>query len=217
MPQGSTFPAPLSKTPQLIFIRHGETAANDPHAIRLRGWLPWPLDVRGWAQAQAARDFLEGVPYDQVLHADLLRTEQTAWVLARGKARLVPQQGLKTWNTGILTDQLEKVVEPFIDYFLHHPTIPIPGGESYDAFWQRMMATVSNAAQASIKDRKPLVLVASHSNLLAVPSILQGGSPISAHKGKPGPGGILWCWVSDEGWQIKELEPANGAAPADPE
>lgn len=64
---------------KVYIIRHGQTTCNavDKH----QGWGPISLSEKGFAQAIAAREYIDRIHFDKIYASDLLRARQTAEIL----------------------------------------------------------------------------------------------------------------------------------------
>jgi probable phosphoglycerate mutase len=69
---------------RIYLLRHGEVSYFDARGRPLRPDT-LPLNAQGTAQAEAAREALRGIPIDRVIHSGLLRTRQTAEIVAGGR------------------------------------------------------------------------------------------------------------------------------------
>lgn len=65
---------------ELVVIRHGHADGNSRH--RFLGWSDVSLDSSGVAEAEAVADRLVGSRIDRIVTSDLVRTRQTADIVA---------------------------------------------------------------------------------------------------------------------------------------
>ncbi|WIA37185.1 hypothetical protein OEZ86_014139 [Tetradesmus obliquus] len=97
--------AMTAKAAELVLVRHGETAWNREHRLQGQQQPGPPLNQLGWKQCELLRGVLQQrfAHFDAVVSSDLLRTVQTAQVLA-GAYNLQVQQhpGLRERNLGLL-------------------------------------------------------------------------------------------------------------------
>lgn len=68
---------------QLIFLRHGQSEANQLKIIANRGW-EYPLTTLGRSQAKQAAAYLAGEALIAVYSSPLMRAVETAEILAQG-------------------------------------------------------------------------------------------------------------------------------------
>jgi 2,3-bisphosphoglycerate-dependent phosphoglycerate mutase len=76
----------------LWIVRHGQTDWNVEG--RLQGWLDVPLNHVGRDQAERLAHAIRNVPLQQIFSSDLIRAQETAQILARGRTcavRLEPR------------------------------------------------------------------------------------------------------------------------------
>lgn len=157
---------------RIYLVRHGDTVLNDNE--RERGWSMAPLNADGRADAERAAGKLKGKGIEIIVSSDLRRAEQTAHII--GAAIGVEPQfssQLRTWNLGEFTGRLCSEVEPLVqEYIRSKPDEPVPGGESFNAFKQRIFAAVALASQQA-GDRTLLLVV--HSRIMKI--LGKPGSP----------------------------------------
>lgn len=163
------YPQVLAQTlqqpiPQTIYIvRHGDTKFNsDGTGERVRGWSNVPLTAQGQKEALQAAQKLKGKPIAGMVSSDLVRAQQTAAIISKVigiKPELDPK--LRTWNVGIYSGGKSDEVQHEIDEYVNHPQQPIPGGESFHTFMQRVFGAAGAAAQKYFG--RPTLLVTHHS------------------------------------------------------
>jgi probable phosphoglycerate mutase len=118
----------------ILLVRHGETAGN---AARVLQRADVPLNDRGQRQADLLSERLCSLGFAHVLCSDLPRARMTAApLLARSGLRVEETALLQERNFGDLrgTPYEQLLSNPFAPEF-----IP-PGGESWDAFHDRVAA-----------------------------------------------------------------------------
>lgn len=87
----------------VLLVRHATTAATGK---RLGGWTDAPLDERGRGQAQATADRLAGVDVAAVYSSPIVRTRETAAIVARPHGlRVRTRKGLGEVEYGSWTDR----------------------------------------------------------------------------------------------------------------
>jgi broad specificity phosphatase PhoE len=124
----------------LILLRHGTTKLNEED--KFRGWSDddaASLDKKGIKQAKKAARFLAGLPveFGLVVCSDLERAIYTAAIAAAklGIKDIHTDERLRPLNVGDYTG--ESKVGISIDYYLEHPEIRFPNGESVNEFRDR--------------------------------------------------------------------------------
>lgn len=136
---------------EFIVVRHGQTIANKTGT--LQGQTDTPLDETGIAQAQAVAEQLKGEQIDVVLSSDLGRAMATAEEIVKFHDGLtvLPHQGLREWDLGALQGKT------YAELNMEYPEVMaafktpvngliIPGGESFEAFQNRISATLEQIA-----------------------------------------------------------------------
>lgn len=138
----------------IIAIRHGNTNSNDSANEKYRGWLPATLSLEGMQNVEKAANDIRGQvdPADiKDIHAgDLARTVQTGHEL--GMAFGMPihvTSKLRDWNTGDLagTPITPESIELAKQHIMN-PDQPLPGGESYNQFKDRVVPELSKYVQS---------------------------------------------------------------------
>lgn len=125
----------------LIAVRHGSTKFNENGKEKLRGWLPLPLDEKGMEQACKTAKYLKDLNLvEGPIHtSDLPRAIQTAHEIANEtNTEIEPTEHLKDWNTGELTGKDVVETLPTIHQYMDNPQKVIPGGESYETYFNRV-------------------------------------------------------------------------------
>jgi broad specificity phosphatase PhoE len=128
---------PLPLTP-FYFIRHGETDWNRRHIIM--GSMDIPLNELGLNQAQEAAEILKEESFDIIISSPRTRARQTAEIIAKKTHRqILFEQDLaeRIWG-----EAEGKPVDPTKSLFDDNDTPR--GAETFSAFQQRVMETVSS-------------------------------------------------------------------------
>ena len=130
---------------KIITIRHGSTKLNADD--RIRGLRDIPLSSEGVREAEEAGKKLkkDKVKIDKLIVSPLKRTKKTAQIIS--KITGVPIAGyskaLLPWDLGIMTGQKVKEVMPLVEYYARkHPDVPVPDGESFNAFKNRFLGAI---------------------------------------------------------------------------
>jgi broad specificity phosphatase PhoE len=124
----------------LVLVRHAHTAM----AGRFCGLSDPPLSAKGVLQLAGLRRRLEDYPITHIFSSDLRRARQTAEAIAH-------HRGLRVENFGILHElafgsweglDWEQVMARDPEYAQHwldrYPSLPAPGGEYFEDFFQRV-------------------------------------------------------------------------------
>lgn len=146
-------------TSVILFVRHGETEHNRRH-VRCGGDLDIPLTEKGEAQARAAAQRLREAAasgaeaIDAIIASPLIRTRRTAELIKEGIGFAAPlefhdgliERRLGEWNGRPIAE-----TQPLFDAGL-----PPPGGETEEAFRERVATTLSDIL--SLGHRLPLLV-----------------------------------------------------------
>lgn len=186
--------AMTAKAAELVLVRHGETAWNREHRLQGQQQPGPPLNQLGWKQCELLRGVLQQrfAHFDAVVSSDLLRTVQTAQVLA-GAYNLQVQQhpGLRERNLGVLqgltyAEAPQAQPDAWAALQSSSSSARIPGGgESLDDLQLRMAGALLDIAAQYPGKR---VLLVSH-----------GGALHAAHRAARGyaaRGKVFNCGIS---------------------
>ncbi|KAK9814355.1 hypothetical protein WJX72_004428 [[Myrmecia] bisecta] len=159
-----------SQATELLLVRHGETDWNLDNRLQGQSELDPPLNQTGLRQAQALVEGLRQYKIDAVYSSDLLRTMQTAQVLAAAFGKqVVPDPDLRERHLGVLqglTHPQAAAAEPdaYIQLTANNPDTRLPGGgESVNDLAERAGRAISKIAN---QHPGQTVLVVVHGGLL---------------------------------------------------
>ena len=134
-------------------VRHGQTAEN--LAGILQGWLDTPLDDLGRRQARAVAERLATEHFDLLFTSDLRRACETAQIIGEQlEINPVLLPDLREWHLGELEGrpctELRREYPEIMNSFLVDciADIPVPGGESRNAFFARIAKCLDGLAEA---------------------------------------------------------------------
>ncbi|AEX70416.1 histidine phosphatase family protein [Corynebacterium diphtheriae] len=163
---------------RLIVLRHGQTEYNATK--RMQGHLDTVLSDAGWAQAEAAADFLATLPIGKIVSSDLARAHDTATVVGqRLGVDVSTDQRLRETNLG---DWQAKTHEEVDEHYpgaralwRHDATWAPPNGESRIHVAQRARAVVDELMRDYDEwDDCSVLLVAHGGTISALTSSLLG-------------------------------------------
>jgi broad specificity phosphatase PhoE len=120
-------------------VRHG--ALDQPNSWD--GWGDFSLSEEGCMQAEKAAQYLSFEKIGRLISSDVPRTVQTAEIIMNECNVCCPQLGsdpnLRAWMVAGFTGK-EKTPENLakFKYYVDHPSVPIPEGESLNQFADRI-------------------------------------------------------------------------------
>lgn len=200
--------------PTLYLIRHGDTDLNDPKDEKFRAWTDVPLNRLGVEDAETAAVHLRlhtiDRPVYRVVASDLQRTVMTGHIVKDElQVEMRLERGLRPWNLGeTFTGKSVKEHAAELNKYQDNPTRKIPGGESYQEFYDRYSETLKRLLAWTEKHPdKPLVAVTHSRNLLALPTIVAnrpvGDVPV---KGGPAPAEIVRLCKEGDSWKVEKVK-----------
>jgi 2,3-bisphosphoglycerate-dependent phosphoglycerate mutase len=208
-------PPPAGK---LMLVRHGKTGLNSPgDSERLRGWLDVPLNEEGLEEAEMTARQVAQYPISAIYCSDLLRAQQTAAAIARTTKLTVTLTGdLRPWNVGSLAGQHVSSILDELRLLELDPNRPAPDGESFLQFYNRYARKLKGLLKAADRSAGCVVAVTHVRNLLAAPTILQGGDKTKIPvRGGAKTGALMWVRKSGGRWHTGTdegfLSPVVGA------
>ena len=189
--------------PTIYFLRHVESKANKDNLVR--GSWDWPPDQEGIQQAQERARQFAGIPLAGILSSNLSRALVLAHAISQTTgAPVLPTKLLQSWDRGVYTGKPQDKMRPYIDWFIEHPNVSVPQGESYataQGRWVHALMSIMAAAEGGLS---PLAVV-THAHVLAsIPHLLSGGEiPVADHS-PIDPSEVMRVSVDKAGknWQI---------------
>ena len=181
-----------------ILVRHGDTDINDANQFRSR--LDPPLNEEGIQQAESlAKAMVEsGTKVERIIAGPLLRTVQTADIIAEQYGLDVQQdRGLISWALGFMTGKDKDEYAELLSYYIDNPKSVPPQGESLDDLEQRTFEFFSKELKKDVLT----VFITHNSNCVTVEGQIKGdriGRPESG-EATVGPGGAIGVFVDGEG------------------
>jgi 2,3-bisphosphoglycerate-dependent phosphoglycerate mutase len=201
--------APFPPAGELILVRHGKTVLNSlDDSERLRGWLDVPLNDEGLEEAEQTARQVAQYPIAAIYCSDLLRARQTAAAIARlTKVTVISTSELRPWNVGSLAGkQVTAILEDLRQLELD-PSRPAPDGESFLQFYDRYSRKLRRLLKTADRSSGCIVAVTHVRNLLAAPTILQGGDKTKIPvRGGAKTGALVWVRKSGGKWHAGSEE-----------
>jgi len=208
-------PAP-SRGGKLILVRHGRTVLNSlDDSEKLRGWLDVPLDGEGLEEAEETAREVAQYPIKAIYCSDLQRAQQTAAAIARTtKLSVVLTRDLRPWNVGILAGKRVSTILDELRQLKANPHLPAPDGESFLQFYDRYARKLKELLKIADRSSGCIVAVTHVRNLLATPTILQGGDRTNVPvRGGEKTGGLVWVQKSGGKWHTGSEEMVYPSVP----
>lgn len=149
----------------VYLMRHGETEWNVQR--RMQGRSDIPLNENGLAQAQAAAEGMKALPIDLILCSPLIRTQETALAVAKGRdVDIVVSSLLMEMGFGDL-EGLVLRENPRCQIIFNEPQnySPTGGGESYDELDERCRRVIEELL-LPVEGKFEHLLVVSHGALI---------------------------------------------------
>ena len=181
--------------PRLLLVRHGETNWN--REGRFQGQIDIPLNDRGYAQAEAAAQFLKNVELDRAYTSSMARPRQTAEAILKAQAKAVPLTscgGLVEiahgeWE-GCLEAEIQAGWPDLLAAWQSHPhTVEMPSGETIQQVWDRSVQSWQ-AIVAGLSNQETALVVAHDAVNKTILCYLLGLSPADIWAVKQGNGGV---------------------------
>lgn len=194
------------KTLAAIFVRHGETDANQGNGEELvRGQSEFPLNEDGKRQAVEAGQAIAGnADISKVYASPLSRGRDTAKSIAKASDGVpsVRTPGLLPWDKGDSEGKPVATEDPKLRRFAQEkPDEPVPGGESYDASVDRFTDAARSIVNAG---KKGTVAAVSHSvDMRLLPHIFEGAKRPDPLNGGPKPGEMMGVTTDEKVVKLK--------------
>lgn len=197
----------------LIVVRHGSTKMNGD-GEKMRGWLPLPLSNEGKNEIENTASVLDRMKVGNLVSkaytSDLPRAIETSKIISPvvDDKKFERTNKLRDWNVGDYTGKSVKANLNEIHHYLEEPDKVIPGGESYNQFYDRVAPFVK-----SLVEDDDTHIAVTHNRILTLIDALaknKGTSPdlkTLKEKGPVSPGGIV---MIDPDWNVVDKIDVNG-------
>ncbi len=179
----------------LYVARHGTTILNQHNCYR--GPLDPELDGQGWRDAHALSFYFEPIDISGIFYSPKKRSRHTA-MLVKDKRSELPVyaehpnlQALNVGNLGGLekTPETEAIVQCHID----DPDLPFPGGESLNAFRNRVRPLLGHGVKMAMEYGTPVLIVAHSSIVHEIGELFNGDHSSTLVE----PGGVAAVYISN--------------------
>ena len=185
----------------LIFVRHGQSEANEKHIFA--GHFDVPLTELGKKQAECTAEFLKNYDIDVLYSSDLQRAYNTALPIAKAKnLDIIKNPRLREiyagdWE-GAGFDYLEaKYKENYVRWRTDIGNAELQDGESVKQMSDRFTAEVMSIIQ---KHEGQTICIATHATPIRVFECFAKGLPVTSAKDVP--------WVTNASVSIYEYDGA---------
>jgi len=178
----------------LYICRHGETALNA--AGRFRGKEDPPLNSQGRKDADEIVKYLQSVHAipEFIVSSDKLRARETSDIVSKAfKTPVIFTEKLRAWNVGEFSGKKkDKETLTELEHYIKNPDIPIPEGESLDAFRERVLPILQECFEQALEVGTGFIIT--HSSIIHETGTQLTGS----HKALVvEPGGVIAIGLED--------------------
>lgn len=156
------------------------------------------LDKQGFIDAHKLKEFFRTHKHDHIFCSKMTRAIQTATIISDGRKdhQPIPVEGLEPWDVGFITGKDKVKYGPVLQQFIDNPKLIPEGGESKEAFYERLFPVLGEAMELGLKEKLPPVLVAHSSVIHSLLHLLYGNNhpPLSVK-----PGGVVEVFLDKDG------------------
>jgi broad specificity phosphatase PhoE len=187
--------------PIAYVVRHGVTQLNAANCYR--GWENPLLNEAGERAGELIANFFSYERLGRVVSSDLDRAQQTAqYIMGTGVVMcpyMSPDFNLRPWGIANFAG-MEKTPEnqAKLDYYIEHPDVLIPDGESLNVFRDRFEDCVQLYLSTPYENL-PTVIVTHTSNICALNNMIFGQDQDPEVNDLVEPGGILAVYLQEDG------------------
>lgn len=153
---------------KLYLVRHGVEMGGDSV---VNGFADVPLSPEGLEQSRALAQSMKNLGIKRIYSSDLTRAVQTAMELSKViGVGIQCSDRLKPINLGQYQgndfQSVSAEIKDFQDQWLSDPTVPIPGGDSFESFQSRNVSFFRELAETSEPDEAVAVFTHSRNCIL---------------------------------------------------
>jgi alpha-ribazole phosphatase len=167
---------------RLLIARHGQTKHNLDH--RYQGMTDAPLNETGRSQAVQLADRLAGEKIDVIYSSPLMRSVQTAELLAKihkldiKKDERLREISFGEWE-GMSYDEIHRQSPDLLEKWINDPAhVPPPNGETLIQLATRVKSVVDEIKPQHVKDT---VLLVTHGGVIRTLLCLSLGLDLNRH------------------------------------
>lgn len=173
-------------------VRHGTTELNQQDCFR--GPLDVPLDEQGIRDAHRLKYYFQPLELSFIFASSKQRAAETARIIATPKQlKPILKDSLHAWNVGEFAGKPKSEYGQALEMYVCNPDMPVPGGESLNAFKGRVRPLYRQAMEIGLKTGKPVMVVAHSSLIHEVGAMLHGDHEHTLVE----PGGVAAIYVQD--------------------
>jgi alpha-ribazole phosphatase len=176
------------------FARHGETTLNKSNCFR--GRLNPDLNTNGRQDAEELAKFFEPIQLSAIFYSNKNRSEETAGIIAQKKSgiKCFGTESLWPLNVGDFSGKKKDAEnQAKMDWYVEHPSVPIPGGESLTDFKNRIRPCIMEALELANKAGAPVLCVIHSSVAHEVSAMFEGHHHAALVK----PGGVVEVYTEN--------------------
>jgi len=157
----------IEQSVHLTVLRHGETGWNRER--RIQGHEDTELSDTGRLQCKEVARRLAPRQFDHIYSSDLRRTMDTAAAVAEGRGLpIIEDVRLREWHFGrfqglTIEEAKARFQEAFARFQQLAPALQVPGGESYETFFNRSLSALESIAANHLGQR---LLIVTHGGFI---------------------------------------------------
>lgn len=151
------------ENPTLFLIRHGQTPLNQEG--RIRAWLDVDIAANQRPVIQRTGSQLALHPLQNPLYSsDLTRAISTAKIIGEETfLEIVEDRRLRPWDVGEWSGRKISEIAGLMQQYIDHPSEVVPGGESWNTFFQRWTLYFQQLVGKALKNPHEAVVAVTHS------------------------------------------------------
>ena len=176
------------------FVRHGTTTLNAKNCFR--GTMNPDLNPEGRQDAEKLAEYFKAKNLSALFYSSKARSEETAGIIAQKQPgiKCFGTESLWALNVGDFSGQPKNADnQAKMDWYVDHPSVPIPGGESLGEFKNRIRPCIMEALEIANKSGEPVLCVVHSSVIHEVSAMFCGDHKSALVK----PGGIVEVYTEN--------------------
>jgi len=184
----------MSKIVLAYFCRHGQTSLNKSNCFR--GTMNPDLNEEGRQDAEKLADYFKAKDVSALFYSNKARSEETAGIINNKLpgVKCFGTESLWPLNVGEFSGKpKDGENQSKMDWYIAHPSVPIPGGESLNQFQGRIRPCIMEALEIANKSGKPVLCVVHSSVIHVVSTMFEGHHSKALVK----PGGVVEVYTEN--------------------